>query len=553
MSLKLKFRLLIAVAAGGMIVLAGYWLLGERGRLLAHKEAETKSLVELAYSVTAAEYQQEQAGALTEQQAQKNAIAAIQVMRYGDNNYLWINDMHPTMIMHPFKPALNGHDLSGFTDPNGMHLFVEMARIAQTSGAGSLYYMWPRPGSDKPIKKVSYVKAFPPWGWVIGTGTYIDDVDKVWRATALDTGAIALACLLLLLGISLRISRSILSRMRLLQERIKDVAHGEGDLTKRVEIDTHDEVGEVAHWFNQFMDTLQGTMSQVKTNALQVASGAEEISSAAGRTAEGTREQSGQIHQVAAAMQQIAATVGEVSGNSSQAAEDARHAAEIARKGGETVNGALLRMDSIARSVGTAAKQIKELGNHSDQIGKIVAVIEDIASQTNLLALNAAIEAARAGEHGRGFAVVAGEVRRLAERTTQATKEIGETIQAVQQKTGTAVAEMEAGTHEVEQGLDETSKAGAALQEIITAAQHVGEVIAQIATAASQQTSAMAEININVEHIAVITQEAETTVQQSVAACAELSTSAHNLKQLMGRFRLASGPQPAATGRRKAA
>jgi methyl-accepting chemotaxis protein len=230
--------LLIAVAAGGMIVLAGYWLLGERARLLALKEAEAQSLVELAYSVAAAEYQQEQAGALSQQQAQQNAIAAIQVMRYGDNNYLWINDMHPAMIMHPFKPALNGHDVSGLTDPNGMHLFVEMTRIAQTSGAGSLYYMWPRPGSDKPIKKISYVKEFAPWGWVIGTGAYIDDVDKAWRAIALKTGAIALVCVFLLIGVSFSISRSILSRMLRLQERIKDVAHGEGDLTRRIEIDT---------------------------------------------------------------------------------------------------------------------------------------------------------------------------------------------------------------------------------------------------------------------------------------------------------------------------
>ncbi|MGA3129690.1 MAG: cache domain-containing protein [Terracidiphilus sp.] len=143
-------------------------------------------------------------------------MAAIQVMRYGGNNYLWINDMHPTMIMHPFKPVLNGRDVSGLTDPNGMHLFVEMSKIAQTSGAGSLYYMWPRPGSDKPIKKISYVKAFAPWRWVIGTGAYIDDVDKAWRATALKTGAIALVCLLLLLGISLSIAHSIFSSMLLL-------------------------------------------------------------------------------------------------------------------------------------------------------------------------------------------------------------------------------------------------------------------------------------------------------------------------------------------------
>jgi len=553
MNLKSKFRLLIGTAAGGMMLLSAYWLIDQRARELEHKEAEAKSLVELAYSVAASEYQKEQAGAITEQQAQKNAIAAIQVMRYGDDNYFWINDLHPTMIMHPLKPALNGHDMSEVTDPKGVHLFVEMVKIAQARGAGSLYYMWPRPGSDEPIRKVSYVKDFSPWGWVIGTGAYVDDVDKVWRANLIKSGAIALSCFLLILGGCLSISRSICSRMRRLQERIRDVAEGEGDLTKRIEIDTNDEVGEVARWFNQFMDALHGTVSQVKSNALQVASAASEISSAGSRTAQGTREQTGQIQQVAAAMQELAATVGEVSNNSGRAAEDARRAAEIASKGGETVNGALARMDSIARSVGATAKQIRELGQHSDQIGKIVAVIDEIAGQTNLLALNAAIEAARAGEHGRGFAVVAGEVRRLAERTTQATKEISETIATVQQKTGAAVAEMEAGTHEVELGLTETSKAGAALKEIITAAQHVGDVISQIAMATNQQTSAMAEINISVEHIATITREAEAALQQSAATGGELSQSAQDLKQLMGRFRLASGAESAAIDGRRAA
>lgn len=541
MSLKHRFGLQIAVAATGMVVLAASWLIGEHARLLASKEEQARSLVELAYSSAAAQYQKEQAGELTQQQAQANALAIIRTMRYGENNYLWINDLHPTMIMHPFKPELNGHDLSNLKDPDGKRIFVEMAQVAGSKGAGTVYYMWPRPGASKPIRKISYVKEFAPWGWVIGTGAYIDDVNAAWRVSAIQAAAIALVCLLVLLGFSLSISRSIFTRLTMLKERIKDVAQGEGDLTKRIHIDSEDEVAEVGRWFNRFMDSLHEIVSSVSDNTTQVTSAAEGISSSASQTAERTRAESDQIQQVAAAMQEMAATVAEVSSNSDRAANDARRAADIARQGGEIVNGAMVRMNSISQSVGATASRVEELGRRSSEIGKIIAVIEEIASQTNLLALNAAIEAARAGEHGRGFAVVAGEVRRLAERTTQATQEITETIKAVQLETGTAVAEMEAGTHEVELGLEETTRAGTALNEIITAAQHVGDVISQIATAANQQTSAVAEINTSIGHISAITQESESSVEQSAQTCSELSNLATSLEQLVGRFKLGNG------------
>jgi methyl-accepting chemotaxis protein len=202
------------------------------------------------------------------------------------------------------------------------------------------------------------------------------------------------------------------------------------------------------------------------------------------------------------------------------------------------VQQALQQMGSIAESVSTAARRIEDLGRRSGEIGRITAVIEDIASETNLLALNAAIEAARAGEHGRGFAVVAGEVRRLAERTTQATHEIAETIQAVQQETSTAVEQMEAGTHLVEEGVAHTARAGTALEEIIVATRQVGDMIAQIATAATQQSATVSEINRNVAHIATLAQAAEGTMQQSAQTSRDLSGLAEDLKHLVGRFRL---------------
>lgn len=538
MTLKKKFQLLIALAMCGFIALSSYWLITERSQLMKAKEEQARSLVELGYSEVAAQYEKAKSGAITEQEAQKNAKEALRVMRYGSNNYLWINDMQPLMVMHPFKPELEGKDLTNTKDPNGVHLFVEFVHAVEKTGSGTVFYMWPKPGEAKPVQKISYVKQFKPWGWIIGTGNYVDDVNAVWMSSVLKSSGITVLCLIALLIFAWNIYRSIFQKLDLLTERIRDVAQGEGDLTKRIPIDSQDEIAVVAQWFNTFMDTLHDIILKVSEDTTKVTSDASEISTAIGRTAEEAREQSKQVSQVAAAMHQMSATVSEISNNSENAADSARHAANIARNGGEIVNGALSRISAIADSVGSTAARIEKLGQRSDEIGRIVAVIEEIASQTNLLALNAAIEAARAGENGRGFSVVAGEVRRLAERTTSATQEIGSMISAVQHETGTAVSQMKQGTQLVQAGVAETAKAGEALNEIIVAAENVGGMIAHIATAASEQTSAVMEINTNVEQIANIAMHSETMVKESADTCRELSNLSAELTQLVGRFHL---------------
>ncbi len=200
----------------------------------------------------------------------------------------------------------------------------------------------------------------------------------------------------------------------------------------------------------------------------------------------------------------------------------------------------LSRMRAIAQSVGETAKKVQELGKQSDQIGKIIGVIDDIADQTNLLALNAAIEAARAGEQGRGFAVVADEVRKLAERTSSTTKEITGMIRSIQSETQSAVTAMQAGTQEVERGVESTSQAGSSLHDIIQMSEQVGDMVTHIATAATQQSAASEEINGNIEQIAKITAASAASSQQTANALQDLSALASNLQRLVGQFRLGS-------------
>jgi methyl-accepting chemotaxis protein len=321
-------------------------------------------------------------------------------------------------------------------------------------------------------------------------------------------------------------------------------------------VDSEDEIGEATNALNKMKNNLRHIIQSIAGTAEHVASASEELSSSANLQAQGAETQKDQAAQVATAMQEMSSTVLQVSENSSKAAEASRQAAETARKGGSIVDDTLGKMRAISESVSSTAKKVEELGKSSDQIGRIAGVIDDIADQTNLLALNAAIEAARAGEQGRGFAVVADEVRKLAERTTTATKEIAQMIQNIQSETKVAVVAMESGTKQVEEGLASTGQAGDALKEIIHMSEQVGEMITHIATAATEQSSASEEVNNNMEQIAKLVRESADGAKQSAQACQDLSGLALDLQKMVGTFRIgdsAGGRPKKITGAKKAA
>jgi methyl-accepting chemotaxis protein len=329
--------------------------------------------------------------------------------------------------------------------------------------------------------------------------------------------------------------------LRSLALRIQDIAEGEGDLTRRVPVEGRNEIDEVGIWFNLFLDKLQDVMRKVKSDTQRLTAASEELNAAASRMAQGADAQQGQTAMVATAMHQMAAIVTEVSRNSDAAALKTRQAADDARDGGKVVEQTISMMHAVTESVDQVSRQIAGLGERSNQVGKIVEVIDEIAGRTNLLALNAAIEAARAGEQGRGFAVVAGEVRNLAERTTNATKEIGAMIGAIQHETQAAVQAMGQGTVQVRKGVVATGEAGSKLRLIIEGADEAAGMVNRIAAAATEQSTATDEVNSNVNQIAQISNETAMGARTSAKACVALTELALDLDSLMSKFKLDDG------------
>ena len=357
-----------------------------------------------------------------------------------------------------------------------------------------------------------------------------------FRTVKIVSSACIILAILITAIISLTVIRSITRGAALLQDASSRMAGG--DLTAAANVSGSDELGQIARSFNTMRESFAALIGQVTGTASQVASAAHQLMATSEQIATGAEEVACQASTVATAGEEMSATSGDIAQNCQMAAEGSHQASSAAAAGAEVVEKTVQVMGRIATRVHETAKSVESLGSRSDQIGEIIGTIQDIADQTNLLALNAAIEAARAGEQGRGFAVVADEVRALAERTTKATREIGEMIKAIQSETKGAVAAMEEGVREVESGTAEAAKSGHALQEILEQINAVTMQVNQVATAAEEQTATTSEISSNIHQITDVVQETAKGAQESATAANQLATLAEDLQRLVGQFKL---------------
>jgi methyl-accepting chemotaxis protein len=366
----------------------------------------------------------------------------------------------------------------------------------------------------------------------------LDTVDAYSLRTRL-TGLAMLGFVVFICGAAWWVIQSkVVLPLGALALRLRDIAQGEGDLTHRIEIHGDNEIDEVGVWFNDFIGRIEDIVRRVSVHAQTLGSAATELAQTAQETASQAKQQQEQSARISVTMNEMSTAVNEISQTTQRAAEDARKAEESAVSGGQTVQTTVKAIQELLTANQQTSARIEDLGRSSDAIGKIVSVINEIADQTNLLALNASIEAARAGEHGRGFAVVAGEVRRLAERTSAATKEIDATVRGIQDGTHIAVEAMRSSMEQVKSGVASANSAGEALTSIISGSVSVQKMVTQIAAAATEQSYSTQTVVNTMGEITAIVERTASSSQQSVDASEELSHLANELSGLVGAFKV---------------
>lgn len=572
MIIRKKIGVITILTAFGLLatVAVGLWTLG---RSMQDDVAKaTRQNVEAVYGILEHYHTLETSGALSRDAAQKAALETVSALRYDGENYFWVNDMGPNMLMHPLKPALDGTDISDLKDASGEHMFVKMVDVVKKDGQGFVDYSWDKPTGEKAVPKISFVKGFAPWGWVIGTGVYVDDI----RASIISHAITLMIGVMILLAavtyVSRRLGNSITVPVETLTERMRSLA--EGDVHSEIPgLDRADEIGKMSQAlavfrdaaiakaaaeanqkqavdkvgehlerlsrgdlsdrldsmpsgyealrtnFNAALEGLETAMQTVRENTVNVSDASNEIRNASDDLARRSERQAASLETIARALAQVTESIRSTALDAREANNVVTEASTQAQRSGEIVHRAVKSMDQIRTA--------------SSSVHDVIAVIDSISFQTNLLALNAGVEAARAGPAGKGFAVVAEEVRALSLRSSEAAKEVNDQVNAL--------------VGQVTTGVEAVSEAGQLLERISSMIYEISTIVTNIAGSAERQAASVTEISSGASGLEEMTQQNAAMAEEATAACSNLASNAAVLMSEVSRFQVSqSGPARAA-------
>jgi methyl-accepting chemotaxis protein len=516
LSVATRLKALVALSVAAVVGVASSLLITMLNQQMDDRHHAVRQTVEVAHGLLTHFGRLADQGQLSRADAQKQALAALSGLRYSKTEYFWVNDMNARMVHHPIKPQLDGKDVRDMKDPNGVFLFQEFVRTAQDKGEGFVHYQWPKPGEQAAVDKVSFVKAYAPWGWVVGSGVYTDDILKAFAREASLIAAGTLVCAFVIGWLTLRTASRLSRGVAAAVQVAESIAQGDIRPAPRTNAwhdwhDGRDELARLLQAMNRMAHGLRDTVSSVQQTVDSVALASQQIAAGNQDLSQRTEQAATSLQNTASSMEELGHTVARNSRSSEDAHHMAHEAFEQTRQGAAMVSGVVQKMDAIHES--------------ARRISDIITVIDGIAFQTNILALNAAVEAARAGEQGRGFAVVASEVRSLAQRSANAAKEIKSLIAA--------------STEQVEGGNALVHEAGETMQRIEASVARVTQLVEDIARASREQNQGMGTVHDAVGSLDQMTQQNAALVEQSAAAAASLRDQAQSLAEVLRRFRVA--------------
>ncbi|WP_432241324.1 methyl-accepting chemotaxis protein [Herbaspirillum robiniae] len=521
-SLKAQLLSALAVMWVGLLLLAAWSAFSARENMINERKDGLRRVVEAANGVVASYVADVAAGRLQKADAQKSALERIGAMRYDTDNYLFVFDSQPVVLLLPSNKGMVGKNVADRKDSAGKAYYSEMVKVGKAEKKGFVEYMGRLPGTDDSNRtpKMSYVIHNEDWDWFIVTGVFLSDVQAQFQADLIKLLGILLVVGVVVSAMMLAIIRRITRSLGGEPAYAVDIATriASGDLTVRVQTrpgDTRSLLYEMSSMRERLAAVIKGIHQG--TDAIDI--GAREIAAGNLDLSSRTEEQAGSLATTASSMDSLTSTVKQNADNARQAGQLANNASDIASRGGEVVGQVVQTMEGITES--------------SRKISDIIGVIDGIAFQTNILALNAAVEAARAGEQGRGFAVVASEVRSLAQRSAQAAKEIKALIEDSVQRVGS--------------GSDQVARAGETMGEVVSAVRRLTDIVGEISAASEEQRNGIEQVNHAIGQMDQVTQQNAALVEEAAAAAGSLEDQARRLKQAVAAFRV-DGELEAAAG-----
>ncbi len=562
LSIKNNLFLLIALAIIGLTIPAFIIL---KSQMLNDKKEKTRNLVESAYSVAEYYYKLSKDGNISEEEAKKEALNSIKALRYDKKEYFWVNDSnlpYPKMIMHATNSKLDGKTLDNekFNCATSMqagedgktvntdgqkNLFQAFVEVCKEKGSGYVIYEWPKPKeggglTDETYPKLSYVKQFEPWGWVIGSGIYIDDLNEAFMSTVFKNTPLILPIIIILLVLSFAIIKSVSSSIREVVSPISRLAasmqRGEADLRMRIETKTKNELNEIVKAVNIFIESVRSAIEHAKQNAVENASISTELSQTSLNIGKRVEQDVEIINSI---FEDAKIVIGKVS-ESVKATEKSKANVLKANEALEESRAKLSKMvDAVQNSVEVEmefATKLQELANEADKVKGVLSVIGEIADQTNLLALNAAIEAARAGEHGRGFAVVADEVRKLAERTQKSLQETNATINSIVQSINDAAVQMNENAKDIRSLGNNSIEIEESIEKTVEIMHSTVETISELSESSSANANQIQRISGMLEKINQTAHVNSRSVEEIASSAEYLSRMTESLNQRLKQF-----------------